>query len=109
MDVDDYQTWAGTKANKNAPLDRRLNMAVLGIGGESGEVLDVYKKFLEGKTELDPEKLVLELGDLMWYAAELANVLGISLSHVLWVNREKLDRLYPAGYVPKFGGENGAT
>ena len=39
-----------------------------------------------------------ELGDLLWFAAELADVLGVSLETVAGLNIDKLRRRYPEGF-----------
>lgn len=46
----------------------------------------------------DPAKLRLEIGDLIWYAAQAADALGLTLSEVLQANLEKLARRYPDGF-----------
>lgn len=67
---------------------------VLGLGGESGEVLEKFKKILrddDGKI-LDEKKDLIkkELGDVLWYVAAICSELGISMSEVAKLNMEKL-------------------
>lgn len=64
--------------------DRVLN-GCLGLIGESGEVADVVKKWLfqSGENaELPAGKMAEELGDVLWYCAELCTGLDISLGDV---------------------------
>ncbi len=43
---------------------------VMGLCGESGEVIDILKKHLSQGHELNKEKMAEELGDVAWYLAE---------------------------------------
>lgn len=70
----------------------------LGIGGEAGEVQDLVKKHLGHGHPLDKEKLVKELGDVLWYVAAIADQAGVSLEMVAQVNVEKLRKRYPNGF-----------
>ena len=45
---------------------------VMGLCGESGEAIDIVKKWLAQGHDLDKEKLAKELGDICWYLAETA-------------------------------------
>jgi len=67
---------------------------VLGLAGEAGEVTEDVKKILRDKggktTDKDREELVLELGDVMWYIAVVADYLGVTMEEVAEKNIEKL-------------------
>src|SRR5690349_4119657 len=71
-----------------------LVYATLGLNGEAGEVAEQVKKSMRDDdavlTHERREKLVKELGDVMWYAAAVATELGISLAEVCEQNLEKL-------------------
>ena len=71
----------------------------LGLAGESGEVADLVKKFLGHGHGLDLTKVSKELGDVLWYVAGLANVLGLSLSDIAEQNIAKLQARYPEGFT----------
>jgi len=66
----------------------------LGLCGESGEVADKVKKVIrdQGGVFSDEaiEALKLELGDVLWYVAQLASELGLDLAQVAQANLEKL-------------------
>ncbi len=66
----------------------------LGLCGEAGEVAEKIKKVLRDKNgRFDEEtKLALkkELGDVLWYTAQLASELGMSLADIAQHNIEKL-------------------
>lgn len=70
----------------------------LDLAGEAGEVVDMVKKGLLHRHGLDKEKMVKELGDVMWYVAALCTKLDIDLSDVLAQNIAKLQERYPDGF-----------
>lgn len=78
--------------------DKTINMLTLGIGGEAGEVVDYIKKYLYHGHELSVDTLKAEIGDLLWYIANLCNTLGLSISDVMDYNIEKLRKRYPNGF-----------
>lgn len=98
MTINEYQKLAMTTLNPN--LDRKdvLINGVMGLCGESGEAIDIVKKWLAQGHELDKEKLAKELGDIAWYLAETAYALDLSLEEVLEGNIQKLKKRYPEGF-----------
>ncbi len=66
----------------------------LGLCGEAGEVADKVKKVLRdrnGEFDCDAkEEIKLELGDVLWYVAQLSSELGFDLDDVANKNLEKL-------------------
>ncbi|MEB3235413.1 MAG: nucleoside triphosphate pyrophosphohydrolase family protein [Cyanobacteriota bacterium] len=66
----------------------------LGLCGEAGEVADKVKKVIRDRGgQFDAavqEDLKLELGDVLWYVAQLATELGLSLEDVAVANLDKL-------------------
>lgn len=64
MQVNEYQKAA--MATLNPALDKKdvLINSVMGLCGESGEAIDIVKKWLMQGHELDKEHLVRELGDV---------------------------------------------
>lgn len=50
----------------------------LGLAGESGEVLDMVKKWIFHEKKMDKYHLKKELGDVMWYVAMLCESFGFS-------------------------------
>ena len=77
-----------------------FNLAVAGLGitGEAGEVADYIKKVVSHGHELDPKKLMSELGDTMWYISLLATLLEVSLEDIAKQNIDKLRARYPRGF-----------
>ena len=84
----------------NPELTRKdvLLNGVMGLCGESGEAIDIVKKWLAQGHELDRDHLAKELGDIAWYLAETATALEIPLEDILSANIEKLKTRYPEGF-----------
>lgn len=98
MTANEYQKRA--MATLNPALSRRevLINSVMGLCGESGEAIDIVKKWLAQGHELDKEHLAKELGDVAWYLAEAATALDMDLSDILQQNLDKLAARYPEGF-----------
>ena len=98
MTVNEYQKLA--MITLNPALDKKdvLINGVMGLCGESGEAIDIVKKWLAQGHELDRDKLAKELGDIAWYLAETATALGLDLDDIFAANIEKLKRRYPEGF-----------
>ncbi|MEX1317111.1 MAG: nucleoside triphosphate pyrophosphohydrolase family protein [Synechococcaceae cyanobacterium] len=66
----------------------------LGLCGEAGEVADKVKKVIRDRGgAFSPDvtrALELELGDVLWYVAQLATELGLDLEQVAQANLDKL-------------------
>lgn len=68
-----------------------LSYCALGLVGEAGEVANKVKKILrDGDTAELRTAIRGELGDVLWYAARLADELGVSLTTVAADNLDKL-------------------
>ena len=98
MDVNEYQKSA--MKTLNPMLDKKdiLINSVMGLCGESGEAIDIVKKWLMQGHDLDKEHLIKELGDIAWYLAEAATALDVPLETVLQENLDKLRRRFPNGF-----------
>lgn len=70
---------------------------VLGLAGETGEVVEKIKKHLRDKdnvfylTTEELEELGKELGDVLWYISAIAEYNGMSLQYIADKNLEKLE------------------
>ena len=66
----------------------------LGLCGESGEVADKIKKIYRDNdgiiSEENKEQIVKEMGDVLWYLANMATDLGVTLEDVAKKNLEKI-------------------
>lgn len=65
---------------------------------EPDEVADEVKKCLYQGREWDPEKIIEELGDVLWYVALAADMLDVPLDFVMEYNIDKLQKRYPDGF-----------
>lgn len=98
LTANEYQQKAMTTLNPALSKRDVLLNGVMGLCGESGEVIDLVKKHLHQGHDLDKAKLAKELGDVAWYLAETAFALDLSLEEVLRGNLEKLKKRYPSGF-----------
>ena len=98
MLVNDYQKAAMTTLNPALDKKDVLINSVMGLCGESGEAIDIVKKWLMQGHELDKEHLIKELGDVAWYLAEAATALDIPLETVFQGNLDKLHQRFPNGF-----------
>ena len=98
MTINEYQNLAMKTLNPALSEKDVLINGVMGLCGESGEAIDIVKKWLAQGHELDREKLAKELGDICWYVAETATALGLSLEDIMAANIEKLRIRYPEGF-----------
>ena len=93
---------------KGANIERLVS-AGGGLNAESGEFLEIVKKMVfQGKpwNEDNREHLIIELGDIIWYATNACMALGISFEDVVARNVEKLEKRYPGGQFDVYYSEN---
>lgn len=93
ISFNDYQKQAYSLISEAGKKDMITN-GVLGLAGEAGECCDIVKKYKYQGHELDKEHLKDELGDVLWYIAETASGLGITLEEVAEYNLNKLHKRY---------------
>lgn len=98
MEINEYQKSAMRTLNSELNKKEVLINSVMGLCGESGEAIDIVKRWLAQGHELDKEHLKNELGDIAWYLAEAATALDCSLDEILQANIEKLKKRYPEGF-----------
>lgn len=93
MTFDEYQK----KSRETAiypDLGSNIVYPTLGLAGEAGEVAEKVKKAIrDDKGIVSEERKDLiegELGDVLWYVAQIATELGSSLDAIVKKNIEKL-------------------
>ena len=98
MTLNEYQELALRTSRNDLNNDQHLMNGCLGLAGEAGECCDLLKKhqFQDGR-EIK-EKMIDELGDVLWYVSEAATALGIWLDQIAEHNMEKLKKRYPEGF-----------
>jgi NTP pyrophosphatase (non-canonical NTP hydrolase) len=99
MKLNEYQQLAGRTRNTHGGfVSLELGDYALGLVCEAGEAGDIIKKVVFHGHEINNEELKKELGDTLWYLANLCSVLGYSLEEVAEMNIEKLKKRYPQGF-----------
>lgn len=92
MDISEYQRLSRRTAEY--PRDAWLAYPALGLAGEAGEVAEHAKKAIrdDGGSVSDERKgaMAKELGDVLWYVAQIATELGLDLDQIAEQNLEKL-------------------
>lgn len=98
MNLDDYQRAALRTVNPALDDRDRLLDASAGLAEEAAEVLGLVRKRVFQERDVPVERMVEELGDVLWCLAVTAHSLGISLSTVAEANQAKLAGRYPSGF-----------
>ncbi len=92
MELADYQRLSRRTAEY--PREAWLAYPALGLAGEAGELAEHAKKAIrDDGAEISAERraaMSKELGDVLWYVAQLASELGLDLDDVAQQNLEKL-------------------
>lgn len=95
--ADDYQHLASRTIRKDLSTSDTISHALHGLSGEVGEIHSLYQKQYQGHN-LDKQHLKSEIGDLLWFIAELCTAYSFSLSDVMVGNIQKLINRYPDGF-----------
>ena len=97
MYMNEYQGLARRTQNPDLTMVERKEHALMGLVSELGEVCAHYQKVHQGHP-MDVEAVIKELGDMMWFMAELCDVLRIDMESVAKRNIAKLEGRYPEGF-----------
>lgn len=93
MDFNDYQNQSRGTA-KYPVIGHGVIYPTLGLTNEAGEVAGKIKKIFRDKdgviTDVERETLTAELGDVLWYLAQVATELQLSLDDIASHNLAKL-------------------
>lgn len=91
-DFDEYQRQSRTTA-VYPELGTNMVFPTLGLAGEAGEVAEKVKKVWRDRggqpTREDRQLIAKEMGDVLWYLAQLATELRISFNEIAAKNLEK--------------------
>jgi NTP pyrophosphatase (non-canonical NTP hydrolase) len=92
LELSEYQRLSRRTAEY--PRAAWLSYPALGLAGEAGEVAEHAKKTIRDDAgEVSDErraKMSKELGDVLWYVAQLASELELDLDQVAQANLDKL-------------------
>ena len=97
MNFEEYQA-AAQRTSNTASEKEKITTGAMGLAGEAGEVIDLVKKHLYQGHALDREDLIDEASDCLWYIAEIATGLGVTLEDIAQHNIDKLKQRYPDGF-----------
>lgn len=91
MTFDEYQAKAAVTDAAGIGKNTDLSIPFLGLAGETGSLLTLYKKWLrDGDSyQVMEDHLIEEMGDVLWYLAAIARRRGISLGSIAKANLEK--------------------
>lgn len=98
MTINEFQKEAMRTANGMLRPRQLLLNGLMGLNGEAGECIDLYKKVLFQGHTMDVEHMAKELGDVAWYLAVSAEALGYDLETIMQMNVQKLRARYPDGF-----------
>jgi NTP pyrophosphatase (non-canonical NTP hydrolase) len=92
VDISEYQHLSRRTAEY--PREAWLAYPALGLAGEAGEVAEHAKKAIrdDGGSVSEERKAAMakELGDVLWYVAQIATELGLDLDAIAEQNLAKL-------------------
>ena len=108
MDFKTYQKKARITA-QYPDLGSNNIYPTLGLVGEAGEVAEKVKKVIRDKKGIFDEESKLgikkELGDVLWYLANLCTEFNFSLEEVAFQNLEKLRKRADKGKISGSGDD----
>ncbi|HEX4186886.1 MAG TPA: nucleoside triphosphate pyrophosphohydrolase family protein [Solirubrobacteraceae bacterium] len=107
MELSEYQQ--RSRRTAEYPREAWLAYPALGLAGEAGEVAEHAKKAIrdDGGRIREERRAAMskELGDVLWYVAQLATELGLELEEVARENLEKLSSRQERGTLSGSGDE----
>jgi len=91
--LDEYQLNAARTLQGERAEPGSIFIALLGLAGETGELLTLYKKYLRDGPAFEPMRgrLIEELGDVLWYVSILGNHFDLKLSQIASANLIKTE------------------
>ena len=100
-DLDVFQEEALRSMRNDLPYEAICSNMCMGLAGETGETVDIFKKHIYQGKVLDINDVIEEIGDILWYIANLCNVNKITMKECMESNVEKLRKRYPNGFIIK--------
>lgn len=93
----DYQKSALKSDQTGSDPNKSLMVTLLGLAGESGSLLTEYKKWLRDGESYSPftHHVAEEIGDMLWYLANLASKLNLDLGEIAQENLAKVEERWP--------------
>jgi NTP pyrophosphatase (non-canonical NTP hydrolase) len=108
MEFNEYEKLASRTATFEGKVgEYKLMYLCLGLAGETGEVIEKIKKVIRNEegviSDERREAIKQELGDVLWYLAQLARVCDVSFDDVATSNIEKLADRHKRGVIRSEG------
>jgi len=101
MNHDEFLKSVLRTARSNFSPEKQLNNVLLGLAGETGELIDCYKKQLFQDHPEDITKVINEVGDILYYLYLLSHTQGFTIDECMIANQAKLQRRYPVEFSPE--------
>lgn len=92
MEFNEYQSLANRTLYGNEQVLTNLS---LGLASETGQVVDLVKKYTFHGDQLNKEQLTKQMGDVLWYLSQVAEWADIPFDEVAQQNITKLNHKYP--------------
>ena len=99
MHLDEYQrkaqesSWHERGSERKGTIEE-VAYNTIALNNEAGEFADIVKKTMRGDYSINDRNTrkaaALELGDVLWYLARLADEMGFSLSQIAHLNLNKI-------------------
>jgi NTP pyrophosphatase (non-canonical NTP hydrolase) len=106
MDFDEYQRLSRQTAVYPHQGDNYI-YPTLGLVSEAGELADRIKRIARDDDEVvtpgKVEEIASEIGDILWYAAQVSTEFGLSLNDIAQANLTKLLARLDKGTLHGFG------
>jgi NTP pyrophosphatase (non-canonical NTP hydrolase) len=99
IDFDGYQEASKRTIPKDMSREDRIAMCLIGAATEACENLERWKKHKYQGHALFENTIVEEVGDQLFYLANLLTELGVPMHLVAEHNITKLKRRYPEGFT----------
>lgn len=97
MDFREYQSEANKTDQRPGTSEEALTFPLLGLASEVGALVNQFKKRVRDRDahELFTDRTSQELGDVLWYLANLAEKLGLELDSIAQQNLERTRQRWP--------------
>lgn len=111
MKIESFDTYQreSRKTWSIIPMDHSIVYPTMGMVNEAGEVAGKVKKIFRDRageiSEADRQALKKELGDVLWYLAQICTELDLSLQEVAEANLVKLFSRLERGQIRGDGDE----
>lgn len=95
--LSEFQDSCQRTRNPNLTQEKYLLNAVMGLAGEAAETLEIVFRHAGNLNDTMVREIVLlEIGDIMWYAADLCTTLGYRLGQVTTIDLDHVSEPWRA-------------